>query len=230
MPLKIIVPLNRVQQAVNSDLVLDHPQRCSRCGAIPAERFENHNLALRIGRKRRGLYRQRYRVSQPYRLKLRLCETCYRIDFVTSMEELEKDNTAQGRLARLYHRVYTFGAIIAGAGLLLMTSLIPENSVLGGIKLYWPYIIGIGGFIIMAVWLHQRSSMRKAMEELESHGIALESRPRAEVRTPVLDDENDPLAVPLEIHIHDETWAAECAAYFNLETIEYTPGVFKGEE
>ena len=82
-----MVPLERVQQALNSSLVLAFPKRCSRCGAVPAEDYETHSLRLRIGRKRPGLYRQTYKEDRPYRLKIRVCQTCYRADFATSIDE-----------------------------------------------------------------------------------------------------------------------------------------------
>ncbi len=65
--------------------------------------------------------------------------------------------------------------------------------------------------------------MRKIMEALEGAGITITSRPRAEVRTPVLDNENDPQAVPLEVSLHDEAWLAECAAHNNFTTEDYIP-------
>ncbi len=230
MPLKVSIPLDCVQAALSSSLVLDHPQRCSRCGAVPADLYETHSLRLRIGRKRPGLYRQTYRVNQSYNLKIRVCETCYRSDFVTSIEDQEKDDTATGRMARLYNRAYTIGGVIACTGMLLMTNIVSPGSALGGVKTYWPYLVGAGGFIILAAWLHQRYRMRRMIEELEAAGITIESRPRARVRTPVLDDENDSKAVALEISIHDETWAAECAAHYDLRTEVSTTGFYQGEE
>ena len=219
----MLVPLDRVQQALASGLVLDHPQRCSRCDAIPAEYYESHSLRLRIGRKRPGLYRQTYNINHAYNLKIRVCETCYLSDFVTSIEELEKDNTPAGRLARIYARAFTIGGVVAGIGLLLMTNLIPADSSLGGVKLYWPLITGVGGVIIITAWLHQRYRMRKVMEALECAGKTITSQPRAEVRTPVLDDENDPQAVPLEVSLQDEAWLSECAAHYNFLTEDYIP-------
>lgn len=229
MPLKIMVPLERVQQALNSGLVLAYPKRCSRCGAVPAEDYETHSLRLRIGRKRPGLYRQTYKVDRPYRLKIRVCQTCYRTDFATSVEEMEKDDTSAGRLARIYSRLYTVGGVVACAGMLLMTRFIPADSALGGVKAYWPYIVGLGGAIILAVWLHQRYRTRKLIEELESAGVSLDARPRAKIYTPVPEDKSDPSAIVLEINLHDDDWAAECAAYYHFQTAEYTPGVFQGE-
>ena len=78
MAAKIEVPLSSVQEALGGFLVLDHPQRCSRCGAQPAEYYETHKLRLRIGANRPGLYRQPYRVSRVYPLRVRVCEPCYR--------------------------------------------------------------------------------------------------------------------------------------------------------
>ncbi len=230
MPLKMVVPLNRVQLALAGGLVLDHPQRCSRCGAVPAAHYESHSLRLRIGQKRPGLYRQRYRLNQAYRLRIRICEICYRTDFVTSIEELEKDDTRLGRLARTYARAFSIGGVIAGFGLLLMTNLIPADSALGGVKLNWPFITGAGGAIILMAWLHQRDRMRRILEELEAAGTTPASRPRAEVRTPVLDNDNDPQAVTLEVTMRDEAWLVESAAHYNFPIEEFNPVIKEGEE
>ena len=220
MAIKIEVPLTSVQEILGGFLVLDHPARCSRCGAQQAEHYETHKLRLRIGANKPGLYRQTYKVSRVYYLRLRVCESCYESDFAVCPEEFEKDDTALGRLARLYSRLYTTGTLIACAGLLLMTNLIPAESVLGGIKTYWPYLTALGGLIILGVWLHQRSRQRRILESLEHAGIDPTLHPRAEVRTPVLENEEDSGAIPLQIKMKDEEWAAECATRYNWK-VEY---------
>jgi len=101
-----------------------------------------------------------------------------------------------------------------------MTNLIPAGSVLGGIKPYWPYLTALGGLIILGVWLHQRSRQRRILESLEHAGIDPTQRPRAEVRTPVLENEEDPGAIPLQIKMKDEEWAAACATRYNWK-VEY---------
>jgi len=63
MPLKLRVPLEQVQAAVGGFLVLDHPPRCSRCGAQPAAEYETHKLRLRIGAKKPGLVPSDLRVQ-----------------------------------------------------------------------------------------------------------------------------------------------------------------------
>ena len=218
MALRIDVPLQSVQQAVGGYLVLDRPPRCSRCGARPAEHYETHKLRLRIGANRPGLYRQTYKVNRLYHLRIRVCETCYQADFAVCPEEFEKDATMLGRLARLHARLFTAGAIIACAGLLFMTNLIPATSTLGSVKPYWPYITAPGGLLIIGTWLHQRSRQRRILESLEKAGVDPAQRPRADVRTPVLDNEDDPTAIPLQIMFRDGEWAAECAAMYNWKT------------
>jgi hypothetical protein len=218
MPLNIEVPLSSIPQAPGASLALENPVRCSRCGAQPAERYETHKLRLRIGAKRPGLYRQTYKHSRVYYLRLRVCETCYQGDFAVCPEEFEKDDTALGRLARLHSRLFTTGALIACLGLLLMTDLVGSTSALGGVKLYWPYITGVGGLLILGVWLHQRTRQRQILEAMEKKGLDPARHPRAEVRTPVLENDEDPRAIPLQIRLLDEEWAVECAAHYNWVT------------
>lgn len=218
MALRIDIPLADIPQKAGAFLTLDHPPRCSRCGAQPAEHFETHKLRLRIGPKRLGLYGQSFRINRKYFLRLKVCENCYKADFALTPEEFEQDNTALGRLARLHSRVFTIGALIACAGLLLMTDLVNAATALGGIKLYWPYITGAGGVLILGAWLHQRTRQRMILEALEKNGIDHSRHPRSEVRTPVLEDENDPGAIPLQIRLVDEAWAAECAGRYNWVT------------
>lgn len=222
MPAKLRVPLEQVQAAVGGFLVLDHPTRCSRCGAQPAAEYETHKLRLRIGAKKPGLYRQTYQYSRVYHLRIRVCSTCYQADFAASPEEFEKDQTSLGRLARLYARLYTIGAIIAAVGLLLMTNLVTAASSLGAFKPYWPYITGPGMLLIFATWFHHRVRSRRILDALEATGFDPDLHPRASVSTPVLENDSDAQAVPLEITLNDTDWAAECAARYNW-SIVYEP-------
>jgi hypothetical protein len=230
LPLKLLVPLKDIQPALADGLVLDHPPRCSRCGAEPAEHFETHNLRLKAGRKRMGLYRQQYRFNQPYRLRIRVCETCYRADFVGFSEEFEGDQTPLGVLARTYSRLFTIGAVVACAGMLLMTNLVPADSTLGGVKSYWPYFIVAGGAVILGVWLHQRNTLRKLRDSLEAVNQEPAQCPRANVRTPVLDNLEDPRSIALEINLKNEEWARECAAHKQWATENYETKTYLGEE
>ena len=220
MAARIDIPLSDVQKALGGSLILDHPPRCSRCGTQPAAYYETHKLRLRIGANKPGLYRQTYRVSRVYYLRLRVCETCYQADFAICPEEFQKDETALGRLARTHSRLFTIGTLIACTGLLLMTNLVPANPELIQIKSIWPYITGFGGAVIIGTWLHQRTRQRRILESLESKWINPALHPRAEARTIVLENEDDATAVVLQIKLYNEDWAAECAAQYNWATVK----------
>lgn len=216
MALKLLVPLERVQQVLGDFLVLDHPARCSRCDTVPAEFYETHKIRLRIGAKRPGLYRQGYRVNRQYYLRIRVCENCYQADFAAHPEEFERDDTSLGRLARTYDRLYMIGSLIAAVGILLMTNLVSSQSFLGPVKPYWPYITGPGMLIALGAWLHQRRRGSRILDGLDAAGLNAQQNPRARVLTPVLEQEDDPRAIPLEIILKNEEWAAECAVRYNL--------------
>ncbi|HOW92264.1 MAG TPA: hypothetical protein PK883_08100 [Anaerolineaceae bacterium] len=224
MPAKLRVPLEQVQAAVGGFLVLDHPPRCSRCGAQPAAEYETHKLRLRMGAKKPGLYRQTYQYSRVYHLRVRVCPSCYQADFAANPEEFEKDNSSLGRLARLYNRLYTIGAIIAAVGLVLMTNLVPAASSLGALKPYWPYITGPGMLLVFGAWFHHRVRSRRILETLAATGYDPALHPRASVATPVLENDLDPQAVPLEITFSDTDWAVECAARYNLSIVYESQG------
>jgi len=224
MPLKLRVPLEQVQAAVGGFLVLDHPPRCSRCGAQPATDHETHKLRLRIGAKKPGLYRQTYEYSRVYYLRVRVCQRCYQADFAANPEEFEKDNTSLGRLSRIYARLYTIGAIIAAAGLLLMTNLVPATSGLVAIKTCWPFITGPGMLLVFGAWFHHRLRSRRILETLAPTGYDPTLHPRARVSTKVLENDRDPQAIPLEISISDAEWAAECAAQYNWAIVNESEG------
>lgn len=215
MAIKLRIPLEQVRSAVGGYLLLDHPARCSRCGSQPAAQYETHKLRLRIGANKPGLYRQTYKYSAVYHLRIKVCPSCYQSDFATSPEEFEKDNTDLGRLARTYARLYTIGAIIACLGLVLMTNLVPSTSSLGGIKPYWPFITGPGMLVVLGTWLHHRLRARRILESLDSSGHDPAQYPRAVIHTRVLENDQDPQAIALEITLRDETWATECAARYN---------------
>ncbi len=230
MPNKLIVSLRQVQDSLSGGIVLDYPQRCSRCDAVPAAHYESHKLRLRIGRKRPGLYRQTYEVNEPYRLKIRVCQSCYRADFTTNIEVLENDDTPEGRFARNCRWAYRVGGVVAGAGMLLMTNFIHPDSNFGWLKANWPFVVGAGGIIIITTWLLQRQRMSRVQDELVDAGINLEQRQRAEVRSAVLENTNDPESGVLEIGLHNDNWAAECAAHYNYTLEDYLPHQRTGDE
>lgn len=230
MPFKILVPLKDVQTALNSSLVLDHPPRCSRCGAATAEYFETHRLRLRAGQKPGGYYRPKYRLDKSYLLKVRVCSDCYQADFLTAPEELKADGTPLGRKSRFHSLLLAFGGVIAALGVLLLTPLTPAVGILITLKAFWQLITLAGLVVVLAAWLVQRNQQKKVNAEFAARGITIENRARTEVRTPVLADAGDPASIPLEIGFKDETWARECAQHYQWSIEPYNANLGKGEE
>lgn len=211
MPDIILVPLKDLPPSPGGSLVLDHPQRCSRCGAATAEFFETHELRLRAGQKRGGYYRPRFELNKPYQLKISVCRDCYESDYLITPETMKRDATPIGRKARTYALLTTIGGTAAALGVLLLTPLVPAVSFLATLKAWWQAIVLLGLLFIFAAWFIQRQQQKRLQAELSAHGVTPEDRTRADVRTPILRANPDEEAIPLEINITDPAWAKECA-------------------
>ena len=230
MPDIILVPLKDLQPSLGGSFTLDHPQRCSRCGAVPAEFFETHELRLRAGQKRGGYYRPRFELNKPYLLKIRICRDCYESDYLITPETMKRDATPAGRKARGYALLTTIGGTAAALGVLLVTPLVPAVSFLATLKTWWQAIVLLGLLFVFAAWFIQRQQQKHLQAELTAHGVTPAGRARAEVRTPILPANPDAAAIPLEINIADPEWAKECADQHHWK-IESRLAEFKrGEE
>jgi len=211
LPDIMLIPLKDLQPSLGGSLVLGYPQRCSRCGAAPAEYFETHELRLRAGQKRGGYYRPRYELNKPYHLLIRICRDCYESDYLITPETMKRDATPIGRKARTYALLTTIGGTAAALGVLLLTPLVPAVSFLATLKAWWQAIVLLGLLFIFAAWFIQRQQQKRLQAELSAHGVTPEDRTRADVRTPILRANPDEEAIPLEINITDPAWAKECA-------------------
>lgn len=230
MPVKILVPFKIVQDAVGSTLILDHPERCSRCGNQPAGFFETHRLKLRAGRKRPGLYRPRFALDKKYTLKIRVCESCYQSDFLTDPETFDRDPTPLGRKARMVFFGYMIGALVAAAGLLLLTNILPSLGVAIDFKNYWR-IPALAGLLIIGIfWLLQKQQQNKVREWLASRNFDPGQSRRADARIIVIDSIDDPKAIPLEIGFENVQWAEDCAERNQWAVETYTTSKPSGDE
>ena len=230
MPVKILVPFKTVSEVAGSTLVINHPNRCSICGNESANYFETHRLPLRAGRKRPGLYRAKYQINKKYRLKIKVCETCYQAGYLTDPDAFDHDPTPLGRLARLISTGYMIGAIIAAAGLLFLSGLLPDAGLSGEFEKYWKFLAGIGLLIIVGMWLLQKQRQNKIRTELLAKGLNLQKPYRADIFTPVVETIDDPKAVALTIGFANDQWAQDCAKHFGWESQPYEPGEKRGIE
>ncbi len=230
MPVKILIPFKHVQDAIGGALVLDHPQRCSRCGNAPAEFFETHRLRLRAGRKRPGLYKAKFVLDKKYTLKIRVCESCYQSDYLTDPETFDRDSTPLGRNARMYFIGSMIGALVAAVGLLMFTNLLPDLGLSANLKSYWR-IPAVAGLLIIGIfWLLQKQQQKKVREWLAARSFDPNLSRRADARIIVVDSANDPGAIPLEIGFENELWAEECAKHNHWAVQTYTTSRPSGDE
>ncbi|KAF0112246.1 MAG: Uncharacterized protein FD147_307 [Chloroflexi bacterium] len=222
MSIKVMIPASSMIDIKNTTLLLDSPQSCSRCDQLPADFFESHRLKFRAGYQKTHIFGKKYKVENNYTLKIRVCETCYQADYLTNPEMLDRDATTQGRIAKFHSIAWTLGGLLAAAGFLLLTPIIPDTPALKPFKDLWQAPVAVGVLVLFLTWLSQRKQQSLILHALDSAGKDIRSYSRAEVRTPILADENDLSAVALEIKFDNEVWAMETAAIHHWLTEKIT--------
>lgn len=215
MPVRLLIPASEVKNRQESPLILENDRRCSRCNQSPAGFYEVHRLHYRIGYKHTHLYGKKYRISTNYQVKLEVCETCFRSDFLTHPELLDNNNSQLAKIARFHSRAWTVGALLACCGFLLLTPIIPQSGILSTIKQMWQVPVVMGVLVLFLTWLSQKKYQTKVLHEIEASNPGIKPLARAEVHTYVLQDEEDPSATALEILLENEEWAAACANNHN---------------
>jgi hypothetical protein len=220
MALKIVIPARIILESTNGVVLFDHPNTCSRCSRVPAELFETHRLKMRAGLRHNPLPGKRYTLEHSFKLKLRLCSRCYKMDYLLAPETLDGDNTPLGQLARLQNFLRMVGGLTAALGLILLTPLLPASENLAAIKAAWwiPMAAGVG--LILLALASQRSAQAKVRRMLESDGELDASLLRAEVRTPLFASPEDLEQVALEVKLENNEWARACAAFNHWQVEE----------
>ncbi len=211
MPVLIFIPSSEVKNRQGNPLILEHERRCSRCDQSPASFFEIHRLHYRVGFKHSHLYGKKYRLSENYLLKVGVCETCFKSDFLTHPEVLDHNNSQLARISRFHSKAWTIGGLLACIGFLLLTPIIPQNGILSTIKQMWQVPVIMGVIVLFLTWLSQKKYQTKVLHEIEAANPGFQPLARAEVHTYVLRDEEDPNATALEILLDNEEWAKACA-------------------
>jgi len=221
MPFKLVIPASAILAQKDGILRLDHPARCVRCGRTPADFNESHSLKLRAGLKHNPLPGRRYKMERNYQLKLKVCDRCYRMNYLQAPETLAGDANPLGTLARMQNFLRMLGGIIAGLGLLFLTPFIPATTALLPIKTHWwiPMTAGVG--LVLLGLASQVSAQMKLRRQLESAGDFDPALERAEVRTPLYADPSDENQVALEVKIENEAWAKECADFYHYHLEEF---------
>lgn len=211
MPVRILIPASEVKNRQKQPLILENDQLCSRCNQTPADHFELHRVQYRVALKHDRVYGKKYRTTRDYRVKLSVCETCYKSDFLTRPELLNFDKTPLARISRFHSTAWTIGALLAGFGFVLLTPVIPPNGILSTIKQMWQFPVIIGVIVLLLTWLSQKKYQAKVLHEIEIDHPNFKPLTRAEIRSIVMPDEEDLSATALEILLENESWAEACA-------------------
>lgn len=221
MPFKLVIPASAILEQKDGILRLDHPARCSRCSRTPANFNESHRLKLRAGLKHNPLPGRRYKMERDYRLKLRVCERCYNMNYLQAPETLAEDANPLGRLARMQDFLRMLGGIIAGLGFLFLTPFIPDTAALLPIKARWWIPLSAGVGLVLLGLASQVLAQMKLRRQLESAGEFDPALNRAEVRTPLYAVPSDESQVALEVKVENEDWMKECAAFYHYHLEEF---------
>lgn len=212
MPIKISITAREVKNHQGTTIILENGQRCSRCDQSPSEFFETHRSYYRVDHKKSHLFGNKYHISKDYRVKLRVCDTCFQSDFLTHPDLMDNDRSSLARIARFHSAAWTVGGLLAGCGFILLTPIIPETGVLSTIKQIWQIPVVMGVIVLLLTWLSQKKYQNKVLRTIEKLNPNFKPLARAEVNTIVLRNEDDPTETALEITLSNEAWAKECAA------------------
>ena len=211
MSVKIRIPASEIAALKKEGLVLENGKRCSRCNGSPACHFEMHRLKYLVGLKKNRISGNKYQVSKSYRLKLAICETCYQSDFLSTPDLLDLDGSPLSKIMQFHNTTRTLGGLLAALGFLLLTPFVPDTDFLTPLKQIWQLPVVIGVIVLLLSWLSQRKFHNRVLAEFEKKYPGIDSHPRAEITTRVLEIEEVPSAVAVEINMANETWAVEVA-------------------
>lgn len=221
MSIKITVPYKTIAGLNGQDLEVHLPARCSRCGAVPANFYATHSASFQADRIKHRQIGRKYRIRIKYRLRLPLCENCYRADFLLSPDDCAKDDTLQGKIAHRFSIGLSIGAAFAAVGFLMETGLIPETASTAVFKSFWWLPAGIGLLIVAVVWFLQHREQEKIRAELEAKKFDFSRSTRAELRSAILETQPKDDDTVLEVILPDETWANEFAREYQFASEKF---------
>ena len=211
MSVKIKIPASELIGLKHDPLCLELAGRCSRCDHSPANFYEVNRLNFRVGEKPYRIAGKKYQISQEYRLKIAICETCYQSDFLTHPDLLDRNGSWLSRIARFHSIIWSVGGFLAAIGFLFLTPFIPDSAFFKPIKEMWQIPVLMGVLILFLNWLSQRKYQNQVLHTLEKSSSDFRSHPRAEVKTYSLENTQDLSRIALDITFNKEPWAIEVA-------------------
>jgi hypothetical protein len=212
----IQVPVKAIRELTSSQLDLFEPARCSRCNTLPAPYFETHPLKYRAGFMRNRTFSRKFQTVISFRLRLPLCENCYRKNFMEVPETMDRDKTSLGLAARWRSFGIILASLFTGASFILLMNVVNLPTSFAGGKSLWLSLITIAAALYAltfgAVALKNRQLKQQLLADkydLKLHRAAVEATMQAE--TPEPDD------VAVTVGLENDSWAPDCAQKFGFK-------------
>ena len=206
MTLQISIPAKTVLAINSKTLDLDFPARCSRCDAPRAPFFETHPLHYRADLMPNRNVAHRYRINKTFKLRLPLCETCYRASFMEDPESCTDDATSLGKIARIRSMCIKIAATIALVGFVLLMGILPASQ----IPFLWLYVILVGVGLLGIVFGGTAFYGRQIRKNLPITNYVIRY-PRAIVYEAIETEKPGPGKTAVFLRLKNEGWAQDCA-------------------
>ncbi len=210
MTIQVSIPAKDILALEKDSLDLTAPRRCSRCDNPHAPFFETHPLRYRADLMPNRNVAHRYRINKSFRLRLPLCEKCYRASFIEDPETFTADKTRLGKIARLRSACIKIAAGIALIGFVLLMDILPLPAVLADIPFFWLYII-LGGVALLALVFGATALLGRSIQRSLGPSDYNLRYPRAVAYETIETEKPSPSKTAIFLRLANETWATECA-------------------
>lgn len=210
MTTKISIPAGVVLENKPAILNLVFPDRCSRCDAANAGYSETHSIKYEAGLIRYRQFSKRFRFSVSLRIRLPLCETCYRANFLENPDSCKHDPTSLGKVAHWRSIGITTASLVACLAFVLLMKVIPLPAAIPWIQSLWSALIGLA-FVLLAITFGLIEFINRNLRRyLSEHNYNAQLH-RADINTSIQFDDPQPDDVAVMIHLQNDLWAEECA-------------------
>jgi hypothetical protein len=189
---------------------LASPSRCSRCDAANARQFESHPLKYEAGMIGVRQFTRKYRYNIKIRVRLPLCETCYRANFIENSNTCGLDPNPLGKTAHWMSIGITAGSLVACLSFILLMKVIPLPSTIPWIQSLWSILIGLALLIFVIVFGVTELINRKLRLSLNELGYNAQLH-RADIYVKMQLEDPQPEDEAVVINMQNDGWAEECA-------------------
>jgi hypothetical protein len=207
------IPVHAVMENPEKTLDLMPGSRCSRCNAAEAPEFETHRVKYEAGMTANRRITKNFRTSIKINLRLPVCESCYKANFIENPDSCTGDRSPLSRAARARKFGINLGSVFAGAAFILLMKLFPLPEEIPWLKYLWMILVLIAMIIYGITFGLTELLNRKLRNQLKESGYDASLR-RAEVFAVKQQEDPEPDDVAVTVALNNDTWARECAHFY----------------